>query len=97
MAEKQSRIAILLDLNAKGFDTQLARAQRDLRRFGSQMKSVGRGMSLAVTAPLLAVGGASIKLAIDSLESLERPMVSYLCNLFFCVCWIAQSSSTKVT
>lgn len=72
MAEKQSRIAILLDLNAKGFDAQLARAQRDLRRFGSQMKSVGRGMSLAVTAPLLAVGGASIKLAIDFEKAMAK-------------------------
>lgn len=72
MAEQQSRISILLDLNAKGFDTQLRRAQRDLTRFGGKMKTIGRGMSFAVTAPLAAAGIASVKLAVDFEKSMAK-------------------------
>ncbi len=72
MANKQSKISILLDINAKGFDAELSRAQRRLKKFGGTMKTLGRGLSIGLTAPLVAVGAKSAQLAIDFEKSMAK-------------------------
>ena len=72
MANKQSKISILLDINAKGFDAELSRAQRKLKKFGGAMKTVGRGLSIGLTAPLVLVGRKSAQLAVEFEKSMAK-------------------------
>jgi len=72
MADKQSKISILLNINAKGFDAELSRAQRKLKKFGGTMKTLGRGLSIGLTAPLVLVGRKSAQLAIEFEKSMAK-------------------------
>lgn len=69
---KQSKISILLELRGKGFDKELAKAQRNLSNFGKKMKGIGRSMSYSLTAPIALVGAATIKLAVDFEKAMAK-------------------------
>lgn len=57
-----------LDLNS---------VQTSMRNLGSTLSSVGRSLTIGVTAPILAVGAASIKMAMDAVESENLFEVSF--------------------
>ncbi|MFW6079007.1 MAG: tape measure protein, partial [Gemmatimonadota bacterium] len=58
-------IDVTLRANLRGFERALDSASARLERTGRQMQRVGRTLSLAVTAPVAALGAASIKAAAD--------------------------------
>ena len=58
-------------------DKALTKAQKGLDEFGSKARSIGLKMSLGITAPIVAAGGAAIKLASDFEESLNKVDVSF--------------------
>lgn len=47
----------------------MAKTQRSFEQLGSRMSSVGQKLSLAVTAPLLAMGATSVKAAVESKQA----------------------------
>jgi hypothetical protein len=63
--------------DATDFDLALSDAQKSLVAFSKQAAQLGKTMSTYVTAPLLAAGAASIKMASDFNESLNKVDVSF--------------------
>jgi len=63
--------------DATDFDLALSDAQKSLVKFSKQAAELGKTMSTYVTAPLLAAGAASIKMASDFNESLNKVDVSF--------------------
>jgi len=72
IADLNVRLGVINDIS-KG----LARAERDLRRSGQRMASLGSELSVAISAPLGLIGVSAIKAAGD-LESLELALKSQL-------------------
>ena len=66
------KVTFLINANLSNFSKGLAKAQANLRQFGSNMKSIGRSMTTYVTTPLLLAGGASIKMAVDFQTSMTK-------------------------
>ena len=57
----------------KGIDKvqrEMKKTERSFKRFGEKLNKIGQGLSLGITAPILAIGTASVKTAID-MEELE--------------------------
>lgn len=59
MAEKT--LSIKLSLNDKQFQSKLKKSMRSMKKFGNNMKSLGRTISTGLTLPILAFGAASVK------------------------------------
>ena len=60
-------IRFLADLNQ--FSSQMQNANRDLQKFGEKMTSIGSGLTLGVTLPILGLGAAAVKTASDAEET----------------------------
>ena len=56
---------VVLGLRSKQFERGLTQAQKRLRAVATQMQSVGRSMSIGVTAPLVGIGASSFQVAAD--------------------------------
>ena len=63
MAKPVINIKFFADL--KQFSTQMQNAERSLDRTGKRMQRTGQSLSLALTAPLLGIGGLAVKAAAD--------------------------------
>ena len=75
MADQKLRIDILG--NAKGLNNSLKSASKSLKSFGQQTSQLGKNLALRVTAPLALAGGAAIKFATDTEESLNKVRVAF--------------------
>ena len=69
-------LKILLGLDTAQFTSGLTKAQAqlkktgsDMERFGGKLASVGAGLSLGITAPVIAIGAASIQAAKESQQA----------------------------
>jgi hypothetical protein len=78
-AARIGALRVDLGLNSAAFEKGLDLAQRKLSSVGKQMQKAGEGlqnfgqsMSLAVTAPLVALGATSAQAAIESREALAQ-------------------------
>jgi len=76
-------VTAVLKANVGDFQRGMAQAQSSLKQFqsatgstmqnvGSTMAGVGKGLTFGVTAPLLAVGGASVKTAMTFEKQMNR-------------------------
>lgn len=70
-------INVKFRVDLREFSTEMQTALREIDKFGQKMQSVGRGLSAAITAPILLAGGASIKLASDVEESTNKVNVAF--------------------
>ncbi|HOC43767.1 MAG TPA: hypothetical protein PKJ99_12200 [Thermoanaerobaculales bacterium] len=64
-----AHLLVRLGVDAKEFGTKMRAAERTLKDVGQGMSKVGSVLSVGVTAPMLAVAGASLKMAMDAVES----------------------------
>ena len=64
-----ARLNVLLSANAKDFEKKITTAERKLAQFGRNASKIGRTLTTSVTAPLLLVGAASVKMAAAAEES----------------------------
>ena len=62
---RQSLLNVVLGLDSRKFERGLTTAQKKIRNTANSLSSVGRGLSLGVTAPLGAIGASSFKVAAD--------------------------------
>lgn len=65
-------IAVDIMANIDNFRRNMTEVQRTMQRVGNKMQYLGKKMTLTVTAPILAVGAASIKLAADFDEAMNK-------------------------
>ena len=70
-----SELNVRLGLLYKDFDASLKKVERDLERSGRKFSQLGNDLTLAVSAPLAALGAAAIKQA-GEIESLKLAMTS---------------------
>lgn len=64
------RLVVQIGADVGGLTAGLQTAQSKLKNFGSQMKGIGTGLSIGVTAPLVGIAGA----ALDSAGDFEQSM-----------------------
>jgi hypothetical protein len=69
MARTLAHLLVRIGVDSQEFGAKIQRAEKTMERLGSTMRNVGNKLSLYVTAPMLAAGGASLKMAIDAQES----------------------------
>ena len=75
MAEK--RLSVKLQLNDKEFQKGLRKASSSMKKFGRTMKRTGETLSRNFTLPIGLAGVASIKMASDFEESLNKTRVAF--------------------
>lgn len=86
MATTVGSLLVALGLDSAEFKTGLTNAEKEFKRstkriesIGNSMSDIGKKMSLAVTAPLVALGVTSIKAAVESnkaIKSVEATLAS---------------------
>ena len=72
---KLGDLVVNIGANTKSLNRELGKVRREMKRFGSNFKSLGRDLTRSVSLPLAAIGAAAIKSAVD-LETLEVSFVS---------------------
>lgn len=77
MADKVGSIYVDIGANLKDFESKMKTATSKLNDFGKRANEVGSKLSLRVTAPVIAAGAASIKMASDYVESLNKVDVAF--------------------
>ncbi|WP_418639659.1 tape measure protein [Winogradskyella sp.] len=70
-----ANINIAFTSNLKQFSTQMENATRQMKKVGKNLQKVGKQMSVGITAPIVGLGGVSLKSAAD-LEVLETSFES---------------------
>ena len=75
MAESNLRVNITGD--SSKLNNAISSASSKLSSFGSKMQSVGSSLSMRLTLPLVAAGGAAIKFASDFQESMNKVDVAF--------------------
>ena len=70
-------LSVKLSLNDKQFQSNLKKTTKSLKKFGTSLKNIGKNLSTNLTLPILAIGVASIKLASDFEESLNKVRVAF--------------------
>lgn len=73
----KNRINIAIGANLKKFSTDMQNVKREMRRTSRKMKSLGQSMTRSLTVPLGLMGGAMIKFASDTQESLNKVNVAF--------------------
>lgn len=69
MAKLLSNLMVVVGAETGNFDKAMKGIERSLKRTSRDLENLGRSMSLAVTAPLLAAGAASVKFGMDAVET----------------------------
>lgn len=75
MGEKKLSVRLLLD--DKQFKTGLRNASTGLKKWGKNTAAMGANLSRNFTLPILAAGAASVKMASDYEESLNKTRVAF--------------------
>jgi len=71
------RLSVGLFLDDKQFQTGLKRASNSMKKFGKQMAQTGASLSTKLTLPIGAAAVASVKMASDFEESLNKTRVAF--------------------
>jgi len=73
------QLRVILGIDTAAFDRGLSEAERNMvragasyQRIGDKINGIGERLSTGITLPLLAIGGASLKLAADFEASMNR-------------------------
>jgi len=72
-----SNIIARIGADISEFQKQMKQAQKTMERTGQKLKDIGANLSTFVTAPIIAAAGASIKLASDMEESINKVNVAF--------------------
>ena len=65
-------LTVAFGADLRGFDRAMKKAQRNIKKFGTNMQSIGSNLTRNITLPVLAIGGASIKMASDLEETRSK-------------------------
>tara|TARA_R110000823_G_scaffold70449_7_gene162474 strand:+ start:777 stop:2876 length:2100 start_codon:yes stop_codon:yes gene_type:complete len=67
-----ANVNLKFGLNLKDFDSKLNQVNKSLDKAGKKMVSIGKGLSLGLTLPIIAMGVASVKAASDAEETFSK-------------------------
>lgn len=67
-----AQVTVRFGADLKDFSTKMQRANKEVLALGRTMQSTGRNLSTKITLPILALAGASTKLAVDFDESMTK-------------------------
>ena len=70
-------LTIAFGADLRGFDRAMKKAQKNLKKFGRDMNRVGTNLSTTLTLPILGVAAASVKMASDMEESINKVNVAF--------------------
>jgi|DEB0MinimDraft_6_1074348.scaffolds.fasta_scaffold02241_2 hypothetical protein len=70
-------LEVIISGQANKLINAIDQSENKLKKFSGRLKSIGKDLSLRVTAPLAIAGGAAIKLASDFEESLNKVDVAF--------------------
>jgi len=62
-------LTVRIGADVSEFETKVGAAEKKFQTMTSGMEKAGRGLTAAVTLPLIGIGAASIKMAMDAVES----------------------------
>lgn len=65
MGFKVAQLFVEIGARLKGFDEVLGKAEKGIAKLGERLAKAGTGLTIGLTAPLLALGGSALKAAID--------------------------------
>ena len=71
------KLAVVLTLDDKQFQSGLRKASKSLKNFGKSMKRTGQTLSTNLTLPIAGLALASVKMAADMEESLNKTRVAF--------------------
>jgi len=77
MAANNQALTVQIKADLSGFQKGLDQAAQKAQKIGTKLKSVGKDMSTFLTLPILAAGGAAIKMASDFEESANKVEVAF--------------------
>lgn len=77
MAVRIGDVTIRIGASTNQLEYSLKRAEKSLRASAEQFKTIGASLTLGITAPVLAAGAASFKMASDYEESLNKVRVAF--------------------
>ena len=72
-----NRLSVILGVNDKQFQTSLKKNAKKLKQFGEGIARTGRTLTNSLTLPIGLAGVASIKMASDFEESLNKTRVAF--------------------
>ena len=93
MSDILGRLIVKIATDAANLSSGLDSAQSKMAGVAQKMTSVGKDMSLAVTAPLVAMGGVAIKAASDLSESANKVQVVFGDQATAIQSWAAKSAT----
>lgn len=73
MASKLASLVVTLGLDSTEYDRELNRAAGKLRKLGDDLSQIGQTLTIGISAPVVALGGAAIKAA----GSMEQAQVAF--------------------
>ena len=71
------KLTVMFGADMKGFDRSMKKAEKNLGKWSRNMKRIGSSMTMNLTLPIVAVGGAAVKMASDFNESLNKTRVAF--------------------
>ena len=77
MAKNLASLTLMLGADIKGFQTNMRKASSELQKVGKKMQGIGKSMSMYVTAPIMAMGGAAV-IAFDKQAQAEARLAAQL-------------------
>lgn len=69
---KASIVNVIFGVNSKQFDSELKKVEKQFKATAKSMESIGKSLSMYVTAPLIAAGAASVKASMDFETSMMK-------------------------
>lgn len=67
-----ANINIKFSADLKEFSSKMQNATRSIQKMGKKLQKVGKGLSVGITAPLIALGGVSVKTFADFEQSMAK-------------------------
>lgn len=92
MAQILETLAVKLVLDAADFADGMSKAESKMAAFGQKLTSIGQGLTLGVTAPIVAMAAASINAAGDLGESINKVSVVFDENAAAVLAWSENSA-----
>ena len=71
------QMLVKIGADISGFEKEIGKVEKGTKAMADRMTGMGSKLSMGVTAPLLAIGGAAAKMAMDAVESENLFEVSF--------------------